>query len=502
MTDLVTLLSAVAKRIEQNKLYSFLPYGHPDTLHPVGATWAAKQSIDLWHDWSNSTWQYDFLNSQTSINALFAGNRLGKSEIGAARMAFHATGYYPKWYKGKRLSGNINLWCCAVSSEFSRDVQQQKLLGSSTYESDLFGTGYIPKDFITEKPKYRQAGVSDTIDFIPIRRLDGGIATIYFKSYDQGWRKFGGRDVHHIWADEQPDENNLKESRIFSEICARTWAVNGTIDLTMTPLLSGQNMLKLVRQNEDASIFTASIFDVPHISPEQRKKIITSTDEAERDCRIYGIEMSGSGRVFMVSDVDIIVEPIPIPRHWQRICGIDFGISRGHPAAGAWLAIDRDTDTIYLYDCYKAIGKTVEYQAYAIKSRGDWIPCAWPHDGMRKGNRAEGEILADDYRKHGVNMLTRSARYKRDVGGAQPVEPAFADLNERMLTGRFKVFSTCKHWFDEFRGMYRDDNGNIVARNDDVVKASIYAYMDKRYALSMQVALSKNITPLYSSRAG
>lgn len=498
MSDLSSILLAVAKRIEQNKLYSFLPYGHPDTLCPHGELWITRNAQGVWHNWSNSTWQYDFLNSQTAQTALIAGNRLGKSEVGAVRVAYHATGRYPDWYKGKRYSGNITIWCCAISAEFSRDVQQAKLLGDSDYNSDLFGTGYIPRECITEKPRYRQAGVSDTLDYIVVRRADGGIAKVFFKSYDQSWRKFGGRDVHHSWLDEQPDENNAKESRIYSEICARAWAVDGTIDLTMTPLLSGQNMLKALRENDNATILTASIYDVAHMSDDMRATAIASVPEHERDCRIYGVEMSGSGRVFMVNADDIIIDPIQIPRHWARIAGCDFGISKSHPAAGAWWAFDRDTDTAYLYDCYRAVDKTVAYHAYAFNSRGSWIPVAWPHDGMRRGNKSEGTILAMEYRKHGVAMLSRSARYKSDIGGPQPVEPAFADFNQRMLAGKLKVFSTCRHWIDEFRGMYRDDKGDIVARNDDAIKASIYGYMDRRYAISEQVA-NRNIVPLYSS---
>lgn len=483
-------LAEIARRIEQNKLYLFLPYGHPDTLSPHGAIWADRNSAGVWHNWSNKPWQYDFLNSQTSANALFAGNRLGKSEVGAVRAAFHATGYYPDWYRGRRYKGNITVWCCAISSEFSRDVQQQKLLGDSDCNSELYGTGYIPRGCIIDKPKYRQAGVSDTIDYIATRRLDGGTAKTFFKSYDQGWRKFGGRDVHHCWMDEQPDENNLKEKRIFSEICARAWAVGGTLDMTMTPLLSAQDMVRAVKASPDASVFSASIFDVPHMNDLARQRAIDSVPEHERACRIYGVEMVGTGRVFMTNDSDIIVKPFEIPAHYARIAGADFGID--HPAAGAWCCWDRDSDIFYVYDIYKASNKTSLYHAEMFKSRGLWIPVAWPHDGLRRG-RADGLTFADEYRKHGVRMLSLSARYKTAIGGPQPVEPIFDEINERMLTGRWKVFSTCTEWFDEYRGMHRDDNGKIVDRRDDAVKASIYAYMMRRYAISSNIANSSNV---------
>lgn len=497
MDELSRLLAAAAKRIEENKLYSFLPYGHPDTLCPHGFTWQAKHEAGEWHEWSNSPWQYDFLNSTTAINAILAGNRLGKSDIAMDRMAYHATGYYPTWYKGRKFKGNITLWSCTLSSEFSRDVHQKKLLGSSDYASDLYGTGLIPRDAIIGKPQYRQAGVSDTIDYIQVRRRDGSIAELYFKSYDQGWRKFGGRDVHHSNVDEPPDETNKKEAGIWAEIMARSWAVDGTIDVTMTPRLRGQKLTKFLKTSPMVTLFTASMYDVPHISPANRQAAIDALDgdEEEIATRIYGKEYMGEGRVFMTNISEITVKPFEIPAHFARIAGCDFGIN--HPAAGAWLAYDRETDTIYVYDCYRMRKKTVEYHAYMFRSRGSWIPVAWPHDGMKPGNSREGSTLANDYRSHGVNMLPNSARYKHDVGGAQPVEPIFLELNERMQTGRFRIFETCRPLIDECMGMHRDETGKIVNLNDDIVKAVCYATMDRRYAIPYNRAFG-NPRPSYA----
>ena len=51
-----------------------------------------------------------------------------------------------------------------------------------------------------------------------------------------------------------------------------------------------------------------------------------------------------------------------------------------------------------------------------------------------------------------------------------------------MLDGKFKVFSTCTDFFDEFRMYHRDENGKISKTNDDVLDAVRYAYMMRRFA--------------------
>ena len=50
-----------------------------------------------------------------------------------------------------------------------------------------------------------------------------------------------------------------------------------------------------------------------------------------------------------------------------------------------------------------------------------------------------------------------------------------------METGRFKVFSTCPEFFEEFRLYHRKD-GKIVKERDDVISAVRYAVMMKRFA--------------------
>ena len=51
----------------------------------------------------------------------------------------------------------------------------------------------------------------------------------------------------------------------------------------------------------------------------------------------------------------------------------------------------------------------------------------------------------------------------------------------RMETGRFKVFSTCRDWFEEKR-MYHRKDGKVVRVKEDIMSATRYATQMLRFA--------------------
>lgn len=215
--------------------------------------------------------------------------------------------------------------------------------------------------------------------------------------------------------------------------------------------------------------------DVPHLSPAQKDEMWASYPEHEREARAKGVPMLGSGRVFPVAEADIKTDPIAIPRHWARINGIDFGID--HPFAAAGLAHDRDADCIYVTHALRIKGQTPPVHASAIKAWGDWVPCAWPHDGLIR-DKGSGEQLAGLYRSEGLAMLEERATHEE---GGHGVEAGIMDMLDRMRTGRLKVFSTLGEWFEEFR-MYHRKDGLIVKERDDLMSATRYGVMMMRFA--------------------
>ena len=415
-------------------------------------------------------WQSQFhregLDSQERM--LRAANRVGKTYSAAYEAACHATLAYPDWWQGKRFTHSTLGWVVSHTNETSRDIVQKELLGSDV------GTGLIPADSIS-KITYRQAGVSNVVDTVKIR-CPHGLSTISFRTFDQGWRKFQGAAPEFIWLDEEPED-----FRIYTECLTRVLTSKGIIFVTFTPLLGETDLVRHFEKGvTGTSVQTATWDDAPHLSEEIKERFIESFPLHERDARTKGVPMMGEGRVFPVDEKELSIPSFEIPTHFARICGVDFGIS--HPAAASWMAWDRDSDIVYVYDCYKQANETPVYHAQAINKRGNWIPVSFPHDGMNR-EKSGGRTLRDHYAESGINMLGISARYDNKKGGAQPVEPIVMEMLERMKTGRFKVFSHLNEWFSEFRNLHRKD-GKIQAVRDDILKSTMYGVMMKRYSIT------------------
>ncbi len=216
--------------------------------------------------------------------------------------------------------------------------------------------------------------------------------------------------------------------------------------------------------------------DVPHLDAKMKAHLLASIPPHEREARTKGVPTLGSGAIFPVSEDSLKVESFPIPSHWPRICGIDFGWD--HPTAAVWYAWDRDVDTVYVYDCYKARQTPIPVHASAIKGRGDWIPVAWPHDGYGADGKRDGEAIKDLYAAEKLRMLPDHATL---ADGSNSVEAGIQEMLTAMLEGRFKVFAHLNDWFSEFRTYHRKD-GKIVKEFDDLMAAGRYGYVSRRFA--------------------
>jgi len=236
-----------------------------------------------------------------------------------------------------------------------------------------------------------------------------------------------------------------------------------------------------------------TIDDAEHYSPERRAEIIASYPAHEREARAKGIPVLGSGRVFPVPEEMIKVPAFAIPDYWSQIGGLDFGWD--HPTAATKLAWDRDNDVIYVTNSHGAKEQTPIFHAAAVKPWGDWLPWAWPHDGLQH-DKGSGAALADQYKAQGLNMLPEKATFE---DGGNGVEAGVTDMLDRMLTGRWKVFSHLEDWFSEFR-MYHRKDGQIVKLMDDRISSSRYALMMKRF--SDTPPATREVFPPHATGAG
>lgn len=418
--------------------------------------------------------QRDFHNAGKDFRErlFMAGNQLGKTLAGAAEAAMHLTGKYPDDWEGYRFDGPITMLAGSESYELTRDGCQRLLVGPPAQEED-WGTGYIPGADIVAMTK--RMGVSNALDSATVRHVDGGQSTLLFKAYEQGRKKWQASTVNYVWFDEEPPED------VYYEGVTRTNATMGLVALTFTPLLGMSSVVAryVMEDNSERSVVTMTIDDAPHISPEDRQKIIDSYPPHEREARVKGVPSLGSGRIFPVMEEDIKCEPFDIPESFAFIGGMDFGWD--HPFAASLLAWDRDADVIYVTKGYKQREATPIIHAAAIKPWGD-VPWAWPHDGLQH-DKGSGQQLSEQYAEQGLEMLSEKATFEDGTNG---VEAGVSDMLQRMQTGRWKVFSNVVEWFEEFRLYHRKD-GKIVKERDDIISSSRYALMMKRFAETRKI---------------
>lgn len=446
--ELASLLDELKRRQETRKLYDYRPYPKQAEFHAKGATYRER---------------------------LFrAGNQLGKTWASASEIAIHLTGDYPDWWRGKVWRRSVVGWAMGESMESTRDTMQRLLLG----RPGEIGTGTIPGERILSTA--RAQGVVDAIDSVTVRHKSGEVSRLYFKAYKKGRAALQGETLDFAAMDEEPPLD------IYTEALSRTNATKGLTWITFTPLLGMSDVVRLFLQDPtpDRSDTVMTIHDVRHYTDEERERIIASYPAHERKARTLGIPTLGSGRIFPLEDEVVSVEPFPLPDLWPRIAGIDFGWD--HPSAAAWLAWDRDTDTVYVYDCWRMRESTPKEQAPHLLARGKWLPVAWPHDGLQH-DKGSGFQLAGQYRAAGVNMLHEMAQFPEtgDEEGHKTsrtsVEAGLLEMLDMMQGGRFKVFSSLNDWFEEFRLYHRKD-GKVVKLQDDLMAATRYAYMMLRYA--------------------
>jgi len=397
-----------------------------------------------------------------------AGNQLGKTVAGAAEMAMHLTGEYPDWWTGHRFTKPITALAGSESYELTRDGVQRLLIGPPADEAE-WGTGYIPARAI--EARTRRMGVSNALDSVTVKHASGGNSTLLFKAYEQGRGKWQANTVDYVWFDEEPPED------VYFEGITRTNATRGLIRLTFTPLKGMSSVVAryLLEDSPDRAVITMTIDDAEHYTPEDRARIVASYPPHEREARTKGIPSMGSGRIFPVPEEDVLVEPFDVPKIWPQIIGIDFGWD--HPFAACRMAWDRDNDCLYVIGEYRQREASPIIHSAAIKPWGDWIPVAWPHDGLQH-DKGSGEQLAAQYRAQGLALTVDRATFDDGTNG---VEAGVSEMLQRMQTGRWRVFSTCSAWLEEFR-LYHRDEGLIVKERDDLLSASRYAMMMRRFA--------------------
>ena len=389
-----------------------------------------------------------------------SANRTGKTLMGCFETTLHLTGDYPDWWSGHRFNEAVKWWCCGDTSSTVRDIVQEQLLGPR----GAHGTGFIPSHLIHHKVSKR--GISDAMDTVWVRHQTGGLSTVQFKSYETGRASFQGTAQHGVLMDEEPPYDIYEESLIRT---AKTGDFpGGILLLTFTPLKGLTDIVQefypseLQRKKQPAFRFVTRITwdDVPHLGADEKADLLLRMRPYQREARTRGVPQLGSGAIYPFPVREIKIPDIsPIPDHWVRGFALDAQPLMKSSVHGAF---DRETQTWYLYACFKREEATAADHAAHIRHQGLWIPgigdaAALVRDGER-------DKYIDVYRQFDIDLCLAE----------KAVEPGIQDVYTLISEGRFKVFQSLLHWFDEFETYQRDQKGRVIKRNDHLMDATRY----------------------------
>jgi len=205
----------------------------------------------------------------------------------------------------------------------------------------------------------------------------------------------------------------------------------------------------------------------PHLGEDEKAELLAACEPHLRRARSEGIPSLGSGAIYPVLEQDILVDPFPLKPWHYRAYGMDVGWNF---TAAVWMAWDKDTDIIYLYDCYKREKKEPEIHAASIKMRDakntQWVGAIDP--ASAGSGQADGSQLLKMYRKLGLKLIPAD----------NAVEAGIYAVWSRLSTGRLKVVrGAMDPLLEEYRMYRRDEKGNIVKGNDHLLDSLRYLIM-------------------------
>lgn len=262
--------------------------------------------------------------------------------------------------------------------------------------------------------------------------------------------------------DEEPPED------CYTEMLFRTATVRGIIFTTFTPLQGMSAVVKGFLEPENAMeaakykyYVQAGWKDVPHIPKEEMDALLTTAPRYQLRARTEGEPALGSGAVYPIAMDEITSELMTIPDSWPRAYGFDIGWNR---SAAVWGARDPASGVIYIYsEHYQGMGEPASH-AYAIKSRGEWIPGVI--DPASNGrSQIDGRQLIDMYRKLGLKLQPAD----------NSVEAGISEVWQLMVSGKLKIMPQCQNLLRELSRYHRDDKGSgkIVKRDDHACDACL-----------------------------
>lgn len=424
--------------------------------------------------------QTDLLAASTDLMAAFAGNRFGKTCLGAVKNIIDALDEsdvpehlkpYKKWqppFFCRILAPDFTDYIDAVIlPEIRKWVPEHALLGGKWDKAYSDGRRTL--------------------------RFRNGSEFRFF-SYKQDKSQLGGSSVHRVWFDEPPPETHR------NECLARLIQFGGDELFTMTPLHGVSWLEKEVWKNRHLpgiTVVKGSGYDNPVVSKKSLDRIIAKYPEDERQARLYGDFVHFSGRIFKeFTEADHVVDaidPKDLANH-EVVIGIDPGWDHGF--AVTFNAFDAQGCCL-TFDEMNLRGATVERVVSEMRQKlGYWNvePSYYVIDG--KGGKQTSVIT-------GYNTRKEFARYGISCRYAKNTPNSWGPSVNRMKTmlaatddsgnpaPRLKVTRNCNFLVDgylSYHYKYDADDRSMedkaprpYKKDDDTLDATRYVVMSRTW---------------------
>lgn len=311
----------------------------------------------------------DILTSHQRVNAIFGGNRAGKTVSGCALAMAAALGLdhpHTRAFLARnaipaelvtRIRGRMGkVLCVSLTNGESNRVQRPgiaNLAPPGARWSNQYGSG--------------EAQV-----VLPGGRRNGN-GSITFKTVDQGARSFQADSFDLIWFDEDPEDEAVWNEALMRIIDRKGWVLH-----TMSPIRSGSFMVKKVIKQAQTLLRYLWGEHNPHITPEELRAVVSNYSAAERAARERGEVVAVEGRVYPEYRRDVHVRPPPEDLEGLVAYGsIDFGTR--NPFCYLLGLLDRRDDTLYVVaEHYKRQTLLSQHAQHIRAMEQRWIPRTMP----------------------------------------------------------------------------------------------------------------------------
>ncbi len=161
-----------------------------------------------------------------------------------------------------------------------------------------------------------------------------------------------------------------------------------------------------------------------------------------------------AGQYFSMFDRAIhVIEPFPIPAHWQRYRAIDYGLDC---LACVWVAIDELGD-YYVYREYAESDKIISSGAEDILklSEGEDVQYTVAPSDLWSRSQESAKSKADIFRENGLTLI--KGNNNREAGWLALAEMLKPIKTDETTESRLRIFNTCVNLIEYIPALQRDN---------------------------------------------